>query len=286
MRVDNFTASIHRLNHSHVDLLHALTVGVLWPHRRDDLELFLDLGHGYLALDEIGRPIGSAMYFPMGADFAMLGMMVTVPRLQTLGTGRWLLSRIMAECGTRDLRLSATKQAYHLYLSAGFQPVVTIRQQQGIARAVSAAPPPAGTVVRRLEAADGNAVHALDTHSYGADRRQSLDRFLGQSTGMVAERDGATTGFALLRNFGRGLVIGPVVAEDATTAVAMMAPLIADCEGRFLRVDTPLGDEAFLGFLTAAGLAAYDTVTEMRLGPHRRATAGAIMHVLAGHSFG
>ena len=52
------------------------------------------------------------MYFPMGEDFAMLGMMVTVPRLQARGAGKWLLQRVLADCAGRDLRLSATRWAW------------------------------------------------------------------------------------------------------------------------------------------------------------------------------
>lgn len=283
LRIDAYQASAEPLGLAQRRLLHELTVSVLWPHRDHDLDLFLSLGRGYLATDEIGRPMGSAMYFSMGSDFAMLGMMITAPRLQARGAGKWLLQRIMANCVGRDLRLSATRSAYRLYAAAGFLPVGVIRQQQGIARAVSL---PEGDDVRPLQSSDAAALRVLDQKAYGADRTQALDALLKMSGGTVAVRGGALRGFALHRPFGKGTVIGPVVAEDDAMAMRLVVPLINANTGRFTRLDTPVDSESFVAFLTEAGMIGYDTVTEMRIGPHRRATKGAITYALASHSLG
>ncbi|WP_207101290.1 GNAT family N-acetyltransferase [Paracoccus shandongensis] len=285
LRIDAYDTSAQPLGMAQRQLLHELTVGVLWPHRARDLDLFLSLGQGYLATDEIGRPVGSAMYFPMGADFAMLGMMVTVPRLQARGAGKWLLQRVLADCAGRDLRLSATRSGYRLYAAAGFLPVGVIHQQQGIARAVEPVQA-TGLRVRSLEPGDKAALRALDAAAYGAVRARVLDGLLALSTGTVALRDGAVCGFALQRDFGKGVVIGPVVAEDDAMAMALVSPLIRANAGTFTRLDTPVNSEGFLSFLADAGLAAFDTVTEMRIGPHRRATEGAVIYGLASHSLG
>ncbi|ASM75007.1 MULTISPECIES: GNAT family N-acetyltransferase [Roseobacteraceae] len=262
------------------------TVAVFWPHRTHDLDVFLSLGQGYIALDEIGRPIGSAMYFKMGSDFAMCGMMVTTPRLQALGAGRRLLRRILKDCEGRDLRLSATKSGYWLYESAGFEPVSTIRQQQGIACPIHLPEPVAGLALRPLTASDREAIHALDRHAYGATRPEVLDVMLDLSSGVVVERDGAVCGHAMMRPFGKGIVIGPVVAENDRMAMQLCAPLIQQCEGRFVRLDTPQQSEHFKVFLSAAGLGVFDTVTEMRMGPFRRATDAAQIYGLVAHSLG
>jgi len=284
-RIDAYDASAQSLDRAQRRLLHELTVSVLWPHRPHDLDLFLSLGQGYLAADEIGRPVGSAMYFPVGEDFAMLGMMVTVPRLQARGAGKWLLQRVMGDCAGRDLRLSATRSGYHLYAAAGFLPVGIIRQHQGIAKPVAPFDAP-GIAVRELRPEDHDALRELDAIAYGARRSQVLDALLTLSTGMVALRDGAVCGFALQRNFGKGVVIGPVVANGDDMAKALIAPLIGGNAGGFTRLDTPVESPDLLEFLTDSGMVAFDTVTEMRFGPHRRATEGAVTYGLASHSLG
>ena len=285
LRIDAYNASAKPLRMAQRQLLHELTVGVLWPHRPRDLDLFLSLGEGYLAVDEMGRPLGSAMYFPTGDDFAMLGMMVTVPRLQARGAGKWLLQRVKADCVGRDLRLSATQSGYRLYTAAGFRPVGIIRQHQGITREIGAVDAP-GILIRDLEAHDDASLRSLDAVAYGAMRTRVLDALRPLSIGTVALRDGAVSGFALKRDFGRGAVIGPVVADGDAMAKALIAPLIRANKGSFTRLDTPVDSDGFLSFLTDAGLLAYDTVTEMCIGPHRRAMAGAVTYGLASHSLG
>lgn len=285
-RVDNYDAVAHRIGPADRALLHELTVGVFWPHRPDDLDLLISLGDGYLAIDEIGRAMGSSMYYKANTDFAMLGMMVTAPRLQALGTGRWLMRRVVADCAGRDMRLSATRSGYRLYKSEGFVPLGTIWQHQAVARPIYLPDPAPGVSVRALSPQDEAAVRALDCHAYGAERAQSMDAMLRLSSGLVAEKGGEIRGFALVRKFGRGVVIGPLVAEDDAMAMMLAAPLIQRHEGEFVRLDTPVESERFGGFLAAAGMGVYDTVTEMYFGRQRRPLNGAQLYGLAAHSLG
>jgi len=285
-RVDNYDAIAHRIGPEDRALLHELTVGVFWPHRTDDLDLFISLGDGYLAIDEIGRAMGSSMYFTAGTDFAMLGMMVTAPRLQTLGTGRWLMRRVMADCAGRNMRLSATRSGYRLYESEGFVPLRTIWQRQGVARSIYLPDPAPGVSLRALSPADETAVRALDCHAYGAERTRTMDAMLRLSSGLVAEKDGEIRGYALARRFGRGVVIGPLIAEDDAMAMMLAAPLIQRHAGKFVRLDSPVESEHFGAFLAAAGMGVYDTVTEMYFGRQRRPLEGGQLYGLAAHSLG
>ncbi|MBT9385103.1 GNAT family N-acetyltransferase [Pseudooceanicola sp. CBS1P-1] len=286
MQVDIYKATIEALDPSMVNRLHELTVSVFWPHRAPDIELVVGLGTGYVALDEIGRPLSSVMGFCSDPDFAMLGMMVTMPRLQAQGTGGRLLRRVMTDCQGRDLRLSATRQGYRLYESAGFTPVGLVYQHQGIARAIR---PPAsvpGLSLRPLEPRDMEAVLGLDLHAFGAARRAILDVLLGASEAIVAERGGQIEGFAMMRNFGKGKVIGPLIAEQDDVAMQLAAHFIMAQEGSFLRLDTIVESERFEAFLSAAGMGVYDTVTDMRFGRLRRATTGPVTYGLAMQSLG
>jgi GNAT superfamily N-acetyltransferase len=286
LRVNSFGAVAHPIGPEDRALLHELTVGVFWSHRSRDLDLLIALGEGYLATDEIGRAMGSSMYYPAGSDFAMLGMMITAPRLQTLGTGRWLMRRVMADCTGRDLRLSATRSGYRLYESEGFVPLRTIWQHQGIARPIHTPDAVPGVSLRGLLRQDEAAVRTLDSGAFGATRTQVLDALLPISSGMVIERGGELIGFALAREFGRGVVIGPMLAEDAETAMMLTAPFIQRNEGAFVRLDTPVDSDKFGGFLAAAGLGVYDTVTEMYFGTQRRRLEGTQIFALAAQSLG
>ncbi|MCA0964190.1 hypothetical protein [Salipiger bermudensis] len=286
MQVDIYKAHIEEMGPAMLTRMHELTMSVFWPHRAPDIALCIGLGKGYVALDEIGRPLSSAMGFPSDEDFAMLGMMVTTPRLQAQGTGGRLLRRLINDLKGRDLRLSATREGYRLYEAAGFTPVGLVYQHQGMARAIHPPEPVAGVTVRPMRPDDLPAIAALDRHAYGAARTAILTALNEVSEVIVAERGGEIEGFAMMRTFGKGRVIGPLIAEQDGVAMQLAAHFILACEGEFLRLDTIVESERFEAFVSAAGLGVYDTVTDMRFGRLRRAKSGPMTYGLAMQSLG
>jgi GNAT superfamily N-acetyltransferase len=284
--IETYETTAGPLTSEDVARLHELSVSVYWPHRPQDLAFLIGVGEGLLACDEIGRAVGSGMYFPMGDDFAMIAMMMTSPRLQTLGAGRWLLRRLLNACAGRDLRLNATRSAYRLYESAGFAPAGSVSQQQGIARPIRLPEPPQGSVLRDFRRTDRDALVALDRAAFGADRSRILDAALPLCEGTVLERGGQVVAAALCRRFGRGRVVGPVLAEDDEAAMALVAPLIARHAGGFLRVDTPVQDTVFAAMLAAGGLGVYDMVTPMTMGRPRPVVGPARTYALMSQALG
>ena len=89
LKIDTFSMRIGDIEGVE-DPLDALSLSVGWPHRAEDWQFLGQSGQGFVALDEIGRVLGSAMWFAHGASFATVGMVITSPRLQTLGAGQWL----------------------------------------------------------------------------------------------------------------------------------------------------------------------------------------------------
>ncbi len=91
--------------------LHELSVSVIWPHRPEDWELAIRHGIGLVARDEIERVVGSGMWYPLGDTHAAVGMVITSPRMQEHGTGRWMMNLLMEQTGERGLVLNATRAA-------------------------------------------------------------------------------------------------------------------------------------------------------------------------------
>ena len=56
----------------------------------------------------------------------------------------------------------------------------------------------------------------------------------------VLRKDGQVRGYSAIRRFGRGEVIGPVVAETDDDARRLISFFAATRPGSFLRVDTPM----------------------------------------------
>ncbi|MER9232964.1 GNAT family N-acetyltransferase [Mesorhizobium sp. M0622] len=246
--------------------LHGLSISVGWPHRAEDWQMLLEIGEGIAAQDEIGRVVATAMWFPLGANFATVGMVITSPRLQAHGAGRWIMNNVLARVGSRSLGLNATRAARRLYLSLGFAPARLVYQCQGDAVMPASALLPAGATLRNIEHSDLARLVALDRSAYGTDRSALMARLLDVSKGVALLREGRIQAFALCRPFGRGHVVGPVVAATDDDAIAVTGPHVAEHVGQFLRLDTRQETGPFPEFVARSGLPVYDTVTSMWLG--------------------
>lgn len=266
IQVESFEFTLTDIHAVNVDHLHSLSVAVGWPHRVEDWQFMLTHGSGIAAIDAIGRVLGSAMWFPMGDDFATIGMVITSPRLQTQGTGRWLMDHALAGLEGRRLGLNSTRAAKRLYRSIGFMPEATVFQCQGQAK-LDEQPGvlPTATHVRDLTPDDLPEMIALDMAAYGANRHAWLHKLFTVSKGVALIRENKIIAFSLGRTFGRGQLIGPVVASHDDEAIAVTRPHIIACEGRFLRLDTRQKDGAFADFIRRSGLELFDTVTTMSL---------------------
>ncbi|MER8373156.1 GNAT family N-acetyltransferase [Mesorhizobium sp. M1406] len=266
LKIDTFSMRIDDIEGVDLDRLHALSLSVGWPHRAEDWQFLRQSGEGFVALDEIGRVLGSAMWFAHGTDFATVGMVITSPRLQTLGAGQWLMKRVFDRVAGRDLRLNATRAARRLYLSLDFQPEKTVYQCQGIARLETTGSPGDIRDVRTLGAGDIPAAIALDAAGFGVRRAALIERLFTHSAGYGLFKDDKLNAFALCRPFGRGHVVGPVVAESDAEAVAVVQPHVADHSGSFLRIDTHMDNGEFAAFLSHSGMPVFDTVLTMSMG--------------------
>lgn len=287
--VDAFDVRVADIADIDLERLQALSISVGWPHRAEDWQFVREVGHGFVALDEIDRVLASAMWFPHGDDFATIGMVMTSPRLQALGVGDWLMKRVLSASAGRTYRLNATRAALALYRSLGFIGHRTVFQCQGEARGSEHVA--LAQAVRRLEAADLAAVTALDERAFGISRAGLMARLFEQSVGYGLERDGALVAFALCRPFGRGHVVGPVVAGADEDAIAVVQLHVDEHDGRFLRLDTHLDEGPFPLFVARSGLRIHDTVLTMSLGapltdPSTRAPDRPVTYALATQALG
>ncbi len=132
----------------------------------------------------------------------------------------------------------------------------------------------------------------MDSLAFGADRRLLLARLLANSKGVVVIRAGRIEAFSLCRRFGRGHVIGPVVASNDADAIAVVHPHAVEHAGAFLRLDTREKGGTFADFLSRCGLPIYDIVTTMSRGdpwlpvPGRRGMHEPKTYALVSHTLG
>jgi hypothetical protein len=175
-------------------------------------------------------------------------MVIVSPEQQGRGIGRELLARVIDSLGARTIFLHATPSGEPLYVKFGFAAIGTIDQHQGAAFQPPLISLPPGERLRPLGVNDGPRLAALASRAAGHARGTVIDALLDVANGIALDRDGELLGFALFRRFGRGHVIGPVIAPDALRAQALISHWLALHEGMFVRLDVP-GDSGLSDWL-------------------------------------
>jgi GNAT superfamily N-acetyltransferase len=276
------------INDVDVELLHALSISVGWPHRAKDWELLRRAGHGIVAVDEIGRVFGSAMWFPHGGDFATIGLVITTPRAQAQGGGRWLMDQVLEQCGGRNLALNATHAAYPLYVALGFTSEGIVYMRQGEAPQTLPPMPALDGELSELPSDRVSEIAALDARAFGTNRTRLLALLAEDASIAALNRGGEIVGYSMCREFGRGHVIGPTVARDEQDAVHLTAVHLRKLAGRFARVDTRERDGVFAEFLEQSGLGIAEAVTTMSKGRQflNRESKEPWFYGVAGHALG
>lgn len=251
-----------------------------WPYRLEDWAVALELGLGVVLCDRAGGVVGTAAWWPYGDDHASAGMIIVSKAAQGRGHGARLMDALLAAAQGRTVILNSTAEGLALYARRGFEAVGVIHQHQGVPRVQHAVP----TGVRAIVPEDAEAIARLDREATGWSRRPMLARLLQLGTGDVRVRDGEPRGYALRRRFGRGHVIGPVVADDPADARALIEAALARLGPVFVRIDT--GATSQLGaWLEGMGLHRVGDATTMVRGTPAAPTGPARVVALASQSF-
>lgn len=250
-----------------------------WPHRREDWEMALALSNGVVALEN-EKVVGTTLTTRYGADCATINMVVVDEAMRGRGLGRRLMEAGLDAARGMPCRLIATQEGLPLYEKMGFREVGTILQHQGFCAAVDAPVDVEWAQPRHLPE-----IAALDQDAFGADRGGLISYLKNIGRFAVIRRDGHVVGFSVVRSFGRGDVIGPVVAENAEDARKLISFQIAARRDAFLRIDTT-GSSGLSSWLVERGLVHVGGGTAMQRGDQ----AGKLSHTktfaLANQAFG
>lgn len=260
-----------------------MTRALFWPHREEDWALFLELGEGIVALVE-DRVIGTILGFPYGPKAATLGMVIVDKEHQGKGYGRKLMQAMLDQLAPRTVFLQATVDGAPLYEKLGFVDIGMLHQHQGQIALAPLAQLQAGERIRPLGTSE-QTPGELYSKASGMDRHAMMDRLLTQDKAVVLTRDHAPVGFALLRRFGRGWSVAPVVAPDADGAKALILHWLAQNAGNFTRLDVT--DAGGLSpWLDGLGLPRVDTVRMMARGPLPETAPDATLFALTTQALG
>lgn len=260
--LDSYELSLVCMKPQHLAGLQALSASVGWPQRKRDWTANLALGSGVVAIDQIDRIHGSAMYFPFGDDRFAIGMTIAHPKLENSGLEEWLIDHVVEKTGGRPTFLNACNHSITSYQSVGASKASHVFQYQGYLVNL----PDFKVTCRPANIDDLQGICRCDAEAYSADRGRVLRYLAGISEVRVIDRGGKIVGFSMRRKFGRGYLIGPVMAFNDDDAISLTGSLMTGLSGQFIRSDTRTSFGRYTEFLIATGLRAVSNVTTMGLG--------------------
>jgi predicted N-acetyltransferase YhbS len=254
-----------------------------WPHREEDWALFLEAGEGIVA-ERAGRVLGTVMAWRYGEDFAAVGMVIVASDVQAQGVGRKLMEAMLHRLAGRSVVLNATAAGLPLYEKLGFVETGVIHQHQAIAPGVAVAEGISGGRVRTMGRLD-DGLGDLYSRASGMDRTALLEKLAANAHTVVLTRDHQTVGFAQDRRFGRGWLIGPVVAPDPGGAKALILHGLHTHAGTFCRLDVT-GGSCLSEWLEEIGLPQVDSVKTMVRGRSPDPAPGISVHAIPSQALG
>jgi GNAT superfamily N-acetyltransferase len=279
---DNEDVALVPFARAHLEGALKLSQEMSWPYLLKDWEFALQLGRGFV-VTSAGAVVGTALWWPYGDTHASTGMIIVSKAVQGRGYGARLMDALLAAARPRIITLNSTAEGLALYARRGFASIGMLHQHHGIPSQRRNMLPPGD--VRTMVPSDLGAIVGLDHEATGWTRREMLNRLMEVGDGYVLLRDGIPRGYAISRLFGRGHVIGPVVAESSSDARALIEAALAPLGSVFVRVDTSATSQ--LGeWLEGIGLQQVSDATTMVLGTQMPSTGPARTFALANQSFG
>jgi GNAT superfamily N-acetyltransferase len=274
---------VTKLRADHIPQGVALSAALGWPYREEDWRFAYVLGHG-IAVETDGKLAATALWWPYENNFASFGMIIVAPALQGQGIGRMLMDELLRQADARTTILNSTREGYVLYERLGFVTCGMVHQHQAVLTAAPPVPPVNGTI-RPFRREDSGAIRDFDYRASGMGRARLLDALFAVGEFAVIERGGQVQGYACVRRWGRGVVVGPVAARDAIDAQALVATLAAGQRGAFVRIDVP-ATSGLSPWLETIGLPQVDRAIAMVRGKPPARAADATLFALANQSLG
>jgi hypothetical protein len=263
-----------------------LSIEAGWNQNRTDWRFMLGAGRGFGLRNGAGRWEASSLVLPLGQKLAWISMVLVTKDRRRGGVGTGLLKRCIAEVQDSGAvaGLDATEQGRPIYLPLGFRDLYPIRRWH-FDRATDV---PSGIVVRPFVLADLPKLALYDRPLSGMERPTLLAHLAMRQPGLAWVVDapgGRLAGFALGREGRMASSIGPVVADNEATGLALMAKAASSAAGPFI-IDVPAAHARIGQWLEAQGAVSPRGYMRMTLGMAKDLDDPRHVFALAGPELG
>ncbi|MCW0342991.1 hypothetical protein NB703_001084 [Pantoea ananatis] len=233
------TFHIRTMTTDDIPQVYAMSQALNWPHRREDWAIGIQLGEGGV-IEEQGEVIGSAILWRWGDEAATIGLVIVANQHQGRGLGKQLMLALLEKVPGYNVRLHATEMGKGLYEKLGFVTCGKIMQYQTPSlNSVPTVQIPTGLTLSTATQDDQDRLVQMDQAAHGLYRPELIAHLIDDNQTVMLQDDAQQArGFASLRRFGRGWVIGPIIADSFPVAQALTAALMQGLKGEYLRMDT------------------------------------------------
>jgi GNAT superfamily N-acetyltransferase len=238
-----------------------------WNPGLADAACFTEVdSQGFLIGELDGAPAATISCVNYDASFAFLGFYIVRKDLRGRGFGLRIWNAAIAHAGSRVIGLDGVVAQQPNYRKSGFQLAYPNIRYGGV---VAAGNTPAGVIpLSKIPLAT---VAADDATVFPAKRTAFLRAWIGSPghVGCALMRDGALTGWGVIRPCLKGRKIGPLVADDHAAAEAILSGLIASCGGGEIFLDVPSINRDAIALAEGLGLAPVFETARMYTGAIR-----------------
>lgn len=291
--MNGLSVSIRPLVEADIPAAQRLREQAGWNQSADDWRRLLGWDPaGCWVAERDGAVIGTTAVTAYGRRIAWVGMVLVDVEQRRQGIGRALLEHALAHLerlGVQTIALDSTPAGQPLYASLGFVDAFELARWRGVihlAAATVAEPPP--STIRRVDVADLAAITAYDARLFGVERGHIL-RVLAvdHPDGCVlAEQQGAVTGYLLTRPGARAWHLGPLAADDSATAAALTRTALLPQQGQEAVLDIVMPNHHAVALAERLGLASVRPFIRMTRGAPPPSIDATRLYTSAGPELG
>jgi len=236
-----------------------------WNQTEADWELFLAANaEGCFVAVHNGQPVGTVATITYAGWLAWIGLVLVDPQFRKMGIGSLLMDAALdylKDCPS--IKLDASAAGKRLYDTMSF--VDEYELQRLTHGSVPVLPHTLSADIFQLTEATCERILELDRKVFGVDRRNVINALLKNApeSAFYLERKGRVCGYCLGRSGSKFHQIGPVIAENAEDAKALMQTALRKFVGRPVLLDVPSAQPELLAWLESQGFVSQRTFARM-----------------------
>jgi hypothetical protein len=225
-----------------------------WNPGTTDAQAFFAADPGAFLIGRLdGEPVTCISVVRYGSGFGFLGFYIARPGVRGEGYGIQTWNAGMARLDGRNVGLDGVPAQQANYRKSGFRLAWNNVRFEGVP--VEAKPPP-GVRLRDARSIGFDRLAAYDRRFFPEARDSFLASWISlpERTSMVALRDGALAGFAVMRACQTGARVGPLYAETPDIASALFAATAGQLSATAVAIDVAGVNEAAVAWAERLGL--------------------------------